>query len=56
MITKEIYERLIQESCRFLKFNEESLCWEELSPMAARDKVCRAKIDEVLLQNQVRIH
>ena len=40
MITKEIYESLCLTSCRFLKFNEDCSAWEELSPMAARDKVC----------------
>lgn len=36
-ITKEIYETLSQSS-RFLKFNTLEKVWEEISPMAARDK------------------
>ncbi|CAB9529166.1 expressed unknown protein [Seminavis robusta] len=36
-ITKEIYETLRQTS-RFLKFNPKEKVWEEISPMAARDK------------------
>lgn len=36
-ITKEIYENLTQSS-RFLKFNTKEKVWEEISPMAARDK------------------
>ena len=36
-ITKEIYETLSQSS-RFLKFNTQEKVWEEISPMAARDK------------------
>ena len=38
MITKEIYESLNKDNCRFLKYNSDGF-WEELSPMAARDKV-----------------
>lgn len=37
LITKEIYETLTQTS-RFLKFNPKEKMWEEISPMAARDK------------------
>lgn len=37
LITKEIYETLTQTS-RFLKFNPKKKMWEEISPMAARDK------------------
>lgn len=42
MITKAIYERFAHESCRFLKFNDSTMVWEELSAMAARDKVGHA--------------
>jgi len=40
-ITKEIYETLCQTS-RFLKYNDEEKVWEEISPLAARDKVGHA--------------
>lgn len=37
LITKEIYETL-SETSRFLKYNAKEKVWEEISPMAARDK------------------
>lgn len=37
-ITKEIYDSL-KTGCRFLKYSEQQQSWEELSSMAARDKI-----------------
>lgn len=37
-LTKEIYDT-IKVNSRFLKYNEETPCWEEVTSMAARDKV-----------------
>ncbi|CAB9515307.1 expressed unknown protein [Seminavis robusta] len=40
-ITKQIYDE-VSETSRFLKFNEVDQTWEEISTMAARDKVSHA--------------
>ena len=40
-VTLTIYDRLTRESCRFLKYNAAHGAWEELSALAARDKVRR---------------
>ena len=38
VITKTIYDKVIRTS-RFLKYNEKEEVWEEISMMAARDKI-----------------
>jgi len=39
IITTEIYDRLQEDSCRFLRFNATARGWEEIGVMAARDKI-----------------
>ena len=41
-ITRKIVGTLNRLSCRFLKYNEELQCWQEISHVAARDKVSHA--------------
>ena len=41
-ITRKIVATLNRLSCRFLKYNEELRCWQEISHVAARDKVSHA--------------
>lgn len=39
-VTREIYDKVTKENgSRFLKFNEDEQVWEEISMMAARDKI-----------------
>jgi len=41
-VTRTIYDNLSQAGSRFLKYNEAQNFWEEISPMAARDKIGHA--------------
>ena len=41
-ITRKIVATLNRLSCRFLKYNDELQCWQEISHVAARDKVSHA--------------
>lgn len=40
-LTKQIYQELTQKS-KFLKFNDKEKVWEEISPLAGRDKIGHA--------------
>ena len=41
-VSFEVYSCLKRSTCRFLKYNESIRGWEEMSSVAARDKICRA--------------
>jgi len=53
-VTKEIYEALQVASSRFLKWTSKENAWEELTPMAARDK-CGHALRFANRENRMRV-